>query len=114
MVHTDPSVGVSWNQLVFVWSVCKHFGMMEHLERWWANLAGVYGDGNEGGLGKELCGAQQVSDALVVALVLLHWLDVHLLFGEQGLIARRIAGRWQELEVAVAATQQEANPRNTQ
>ena len=76
----------------------------------WANLAGVHGDGDEGGLGEEFRGAQQVSDPLVITLVLLHGLDAHLLLGEQGLVARGITGRRQELEVAMAATQQEAHP----
>lgn len=111
--HRLIVLGVSWTWLAFIWSVCKHFGMLGNMERLLANLAGVYGDGNEGGLGKEPCGAQQVSDALVITLVLLHRLNAHLLFGKQGLVARRVACRRQELEVAMAATQQEANPGNT-
>ena len=54
-------------------------------------------------------GAQQVADPLVVPLVLLHGLHVHLLLGQQCLVARRVAGWWQELEVSVATAQQETH-----
>jgi len=81
----------------------------EARQTWPDNLAGVHGRGDEGGLREELGGAQQVAPALVVPLVLLHRLHVHLLLGQQRLVARRVAGRRQELEVAVATAQQEAH-----
>lgn len=74
------------------------------------HLAGVHRSGDVGGLREELGGSQQVADPLVVPLVLLHRLDVHLLLGQQRLIARGVTGGWQELEISVASTQQEADP----
>ena len=73
------------------------------------HLGGVHGGGDEGGLGQEVGGAQQVADPLVVSLVLLHGLHVHLLLGQQCLVARRVAGWRQELEVSVATAQQETH-----
>lgn len=67
-------------------------------------------DGDVGGLREELGGSQQVADPLVVPLVLLYGLNVHLLFGQQRLVARRVASRGQELEISVASAQQEAHP----
>lgn len=75
-----------------------------------AHLAGVNRCGNEGGLREELGGSQQVADAIMVPLVLLHRLYVHLLLWQQRFVARRVTGRRQELEVSVASTQQEADP----
>ncbi len=74
------------------------------------HLAGVDRNGDEGGLREELGGSQQVADALVISLVLLHRLHMHLLFGQQCLVARRVTSGWQELEISVASTQQEADP----
>lgn len=79
---------------------------------WWYNphLGGVNRSGDEGGLWEKLGGSQQVTDSLVVPLVLLHRLYVHLLFGQQRLVARRVTSWWQELEISVASTQQKTHP----
>lgn len=74
------------------------------------HLAGLHGRGDVGRLRREPRGAQQVADSVHIPLVLLHRLHLHLLLWQQGLVTRRVA-RWrQELEVAVPAAQQEANP----
>lgn len=73
-------------------------------------LAGFNRCGDEGGLGQELCSAQQVSHPAHVPLVLFYWLHFHLLFGQQRLITRGIARGRQEFKVAVSAAQQETNP----
>lgn len=74
-------------------------------------LAGFHRCGDEGGLGQELRGAQQVSHPGHVPLVLFYRLHLHLLFGQQGLITRGVARRRQEFKVAVSASQQEAHPK---
>lgn len=96
---TTRSVGVNVLVLLqlLIWLDCSH-------------LTGVHWDGDVGGLRQELGGPQQVAHPLQVPLVLLDGLDVHLLFGQQRLVARRVASRGQELEVSVAAAQQEAHP----
>lgn len=56
------------------------------------------------------CGAQQVANSIKVVLVLLDGFDTHPFSGQQGLIARGVAGRRHELEVSVTTAKQEASP----
>lgn len=67
-----------------------------------SHLTGVDRSGDKGGLREELGGSQQITDPIVVPLVLLHRLYMHLLFGQQCFITRRVTGRWQELEISMA------------
>lgn len=85
------------------WSVKKYAHVLFY-------LTGFNRCGDEGGLGQEVSRAQQVSDSVHIPLVLFHRLHLHLLFGQQGFVARRVAGRRQELEITVSAAQQEAHP----
>lgn len=73
-------------------------------------LAGFDRCGDEGGLGQELCSAQQISHPGHIPLVLFHGLHLHLLFGQQRLITWGIARRGQEFKVAVSAAQQKTHP----
>lgn len=73
-------------------------------------LAGLHRCGDEGGLGEELCSAQQVSHPSHVPLVLFYRLHLHLLLRQQGLITRGVARRRQEFKVAMSAAQQETHP----
>ena len=59
-----------------------------------AHLAGVNRCGNEGGLREELGGSQQVTNVVMVPLVLLHRLYVHLLLWQQRFVARGVTSRW--------------------
>lgn len=74
------------------------------------HLTGVHRCWDKGGLREELGGSQQVTDPLVVPLVVFHGLDVHLFFGQQRFIAWRITSWWQELKISMSSTQQEPNP----
>lgn len=74
------------------------------------HLTGVNRSGDERRLRKELRGSQQVTDFPNIPLVLLHRFYVHLLLRQQRLIARRVTSRGQELEIAMAPTQQETDP----
>ena len=75
------------------------------------HLDGVHGTGGERGVCERLGGTQQVSDTVVVVLVLLDGLDAHAVLGQQGLVARGVSGRRHEFEVTVTTAQQETSPR---
>lgn len=77
-------------------------------------LAGLHRCGDEGGLGEELCSAQQVSHPSHVPLVLFYRLHLHLLLRQQGLITRGVARRRQEFKVAMSAAQQKTHPNGGQ
>lgn len=79
------------------WLTCPH-------------LAGVHRCWDKGRLWEELGGSQQVTDPLVIPLVVFYGLYVHLFFGQQSLITGRITGRWQELKISVSPSQQEPDP----
>ena len=70
----------------------------------------VHGTGGEGGVGQRLGGPQEVADAVEVMLVLFDGLDAQSVSGQHRLVARGVARGREELEVAVATSQQEANP----
>ena len=74
------------------------------------NLRGVHRAGGEGGVGQRLCGAEQAVGRGAVAPVGLDGFQAQPLAGQQRLGAGRITGGGQELEIAVATPQQEAQP----
>lgn len=59
-------------------------------------------------------GAKQVAHALVVVLVLLDGFDAHPLPRQHSLVARGVAGRGHELEVAMATAKEEPSPEVTE
>ena len=61
-------------------------------------------------MGQRLGGPQEVADAVEVMLVLFDGLDAQAVSRQHRLVARRVARGRQELEVAVATAQQEADP----
>lgn len=73
---------------------------------WWIrpHLTGVNRRRDEGCLREELGGAQQVTDPLVVPLVVLHRLYAHLLLWQQRLVARSVTSRWKKLEISVTSS----------
>lgn len=65
------------------------------------NLNGVHGARGERGVVEGHGGTQQVAHAMEVVLVLLDGFNTHPVSGQQSLVARGVAGRGHELEVAM-------------
>jgi len=61
-----------------------------------------------------LRGTQQVAHALEVVLVLLDGFNTHPISGQQSLVARGVARRGHELEVAMTSAKEEPSPEATE